>query len=164
MPAARGRYWVGMPKVPRDDLETRFSAAVKSGEKGPALEAIRKSLQAFDERGVDAVVGDLHPDFELNMEALLLDGRVYRGIDGLRQWRSDIANVLEYDRFEPQAIRFAAENLVVVFGRLHSKGRASGVKTDVPLIHVYETEDGKTRRLTMYSDPQRALQAVGLAE
>jgi ketosteroid isomerase-like protein len=153
-----------MPKVPRDDLESRFSAAVTSGEKGPALEAIRKSLQAFDELGVDAVAGDLHPEFELNMEALLLDGRVYRGVDGLKQWRSDITNALDYDRFEPHAVRFASQNCVVVFGRLHSKGRTSGVETDVPLIHVYETEDGKTRRLTMYSDPQRALQAVSLAE
>jgi ketosteroid isomerase-like protein len=157
-------YWVTMSDVPRDALETRFSAAVRSGEQGPALEAIRESLQAFDARGADAVADDLHPDFELNMETLLLDGRVYHGIEGLRRWRSDITNVLEYDRFEPQAVRFAGENCVVVFGRLHAKGRASGVETDVPLIHVYETQDGKTRRLTMYSDAHRALQAVGLIE
>ncbi len=164
LPVARGGYWLAMPEVPRDDLETRFSAAVSSGEQGPALEAIRKSLQAFDAGGVDAVAADLHPDFELNMQALLLDGRIYRGVDGLRKWRSDIADALEYDRFEPRAIRFAGQNRLVVFGRLHSKGRASGVETDVPLIHVYETEEGKTRRLTMYSDAHRALQAVGLAE
>ncbi len=153
-----------MQDLPTDALESRFAAAVKSGEKGPALEAIRKSLQAFDAQGVEAVAHDLHPDFELNMEALLLDGRVYHGIDGLKRWRSDIANALEYDRFEPQAIRLAGENCVVVFGRLRSKGRASGIETDVPLIHVYETQDGKTRRLTMYSDAQRALEAVGLGE
>jgi ketosteroid isomerase-like protein len=151
-----------MSEVPRDVLESRFAAAVRLGEQGPALEAIRKSLEAFDSGGVDAVAADLHPDFELNMESLLLDGRVYHGIDGLRRWRRDVGNALDYDHFEPQAIRFAGENCVLVFGRLRSKGRASGVETDVPLIHVYETQDGKTRRLTMYSDAHRALQAVGL--
>ena len=151
-----------MPEVAKDVLETRFAAAVRSGEQGPALEAIRKSLRAFDVAGVDAVAEDLHPDFELNMESLLLDGRVYHGIEGLKRWRSDIANALDYDRFEAEAVRFAAGNRVVVFGRLRSKGRTSGVETDVPLIHVYEMQDGKTRRLTMYSDAHQALQAVGL--
>ena len=98
------------------------------------------------------------------METLLLDGRVYQGIEGLKRWRCDIATGLQYDRFEPQAVRLAGENCVVVFGRLHVKGRTSGIETDVPLIHVYETQDGKTRRLTTYSDAQRALQAVGLTE
>jgi hypothetical protein len=74
---------VTMPEVPTDALETRFYAAVKSGEQGPALEAIRTSLQEFDARGVNAVADDLHPDFELHMETLLLDGRVYHGIEGL---------------------------------------------------------------------------------
>jgi ketosteroid isomerase-like protein len=152
-----------MQEAPHDGLETRFSAAVKSGQTGSALDAIRKSLHAFDARGVDAVAGELHPEFELNMETLLLDGRVYHGIEGLRRWRSDVADALEYDRFEPKAVRFAAENRIVVFGRLHSKGRTSGVETDVPLIHVYEMEDGKARRLTMYSDADRALHAVGLS-
>jgi hypothetical protein len=113
---------------------------------------------------VDAVAETVHPEFELNMEALLLDGRVYHGVEWLRRWRSDIGGALEYDRFEPAAVGFAGENCVVVFGRLRSKGRASGIETDVPLIHVYETQDGKTRRLTMYDDAQRAVQAVGLHE
>ena len=150
--------------MPQDTLETRFAAAVKAGEQGAALQAIRRSLDTFDTGGVDAVARDLHPDLELHMETLLLDGRVYHGVEGLRRWRSDIATALEYDRFEAQAVRFAGENCVVVFGRLHSKGQTSGVETDVPLIHVYETENGKTRRLTMYSNPDRALEAVGLTE
>ncbi len=147
-----------------DTLETRFSAAVRSGEKGPALDAVRESLQAFDAGGIDAVADQLHPDFELNMEALLLDGRVYHGVEGFRRWRIDVADALEYDRFEPHAIRFADDNRVVVFGRLYSKGRASAVETDVPLTHVYEIRDGKTLRLTMYSDAHQAVQAVGLPE
>ena len=159
---AGAEYFATMPEVAKNALETRFAAAVRSGEQGPALEAIRKSLREFDARGVDAVADDLHPDFELHMEALVVDGRVYRGIEGLRRWRRESADVMGYDRFEPQAVRFAGENCVVVFGRLQTKGRASGVETDVPLIHVYETQDGKTRRLTMYSDAQQALQAVGL--
>lgn len=147
-----------------DTLEARFSAAVESGEKGPALDAIREGLKAFEAGGVDAVADMLHPYFELNMEALLLDGRVYHGFEGFKHWRRDIADAFEYDHFEPEAVRFAGDNRVVVFGRVHTKGRTSAVETDVPLIHVYEMQDGKTRRLTMYSDADRALEAVGLRE
>lgn len=153
-----------MSRETADTLEARFLAAVQTGEKGAALDAMRESLRAFDAGGVEAVADLLHPDFELNMQALLLDGRVYHGVEGFRRWRIDVADALEYDRFEPQAIRFAGDNRIVLFGRLHSKGRASGVQTDVPLTHVYEMQDGKTRRLTMYSDAERALQAVGLPE
>ena len=94
---------------------------------------------------------------------LFLDGSVYRGPEGLQRWRDELADAFEWDVFEPQALRFASGEHFGVFGRLRCKARSSGAELDVPFVHVWETRDGKTRRLTMYQDPERALEVLGPA-
>jgi ketosteroid isomerase-like protein len=122
---------------------------------------MREVYRRFDEEGVDAIADTLHPDYQLNMQTLFFDGDVFRGVDGLRRWREDIAQAAEYDIFEPQAVRFGPDGTrYAVLGRLRMKGRASGVEIDHPLVHVFELRDGKVWRLTMYDDPDRALAAI----
>jgi ketosteroid isomerase-like protein len=138
-----------------------LQAALREGDHGPALDAMRESYRRFDEEGVDAIAEMFHPDFELHMETMFLDGDVYHGADGFRQWREDIAQAASHDRFDAEAIQAGrTPEQFAVLGRLHVIGRASGVELDVPLIHVYEMRDGKTWRLTMYDDADRALAAL----
>lgn len=153
-----------MPDREPELLESRFAQAVATGDTGPALAAIREGNRIFDEGGLDAITPLFDPELELDTRPLLLDGRLYTGIDGFELWRTENAKAMEYDRFEPCAVRYVGTDLLLVFGRLKTKGRGSGVETDVPLTHAYEFRDGKILRLTLYADACGALAAAGVSD
>ena len=122
---------------------------------------MREVYARFEEGGVDAIAETLHPEYELHMATLFFDTDVFHGVDGLRRWREDIAQASEYDRFEPHGVRFSSDGTrYAVIGRVHMKGRASGVELDHPLVHLFELRDGKVWRQTMYDDIDQALAAL----
>jgi ketosteroid isomerase-like protein len=53
-----------------------------------------------------------------------------------------------------------------VVGVLRQRGRSktTGVPVDMLYAQVFTIRDGKQTRMEMYSDPDEALKAVGLAE
>jgi ketosteroid isomerase-like protein len=116
----------------------------------------------FQHHGVDGLADLLDPGFELHMEALFLDGRVYHGVEGLRQWRRELEDVFEYDRFDIRAVRRREDTLVQI-GRLYTKGKGSGVEADTPFAYVVRTRGDKIVRTTMYSDVERAFAEAGIS-
>jgi hypothetical protein len=128
-----------MPAEYSSRMEEAWERAIAEGDTGFALE-----------------------DFELHMEALFLDGRVYRGVEGLRQWRREIEELSEYDRFDVRAVR-QRDDVLVLIGRLYIKGRGSGAEVDLPFVHVVKRRVDKVVRLTMYSDVERALAEAGVS-
>jgi hypothetical protein len=151
-----------MPLGDSDRLEEAWNRAVAEGDTGFALEAARAAQERFQQEGVDGLLGLLDPEFELHMEALFLDGRVYRGAEGLRQWRRELEEVFEYDRFDVRAVRLHEDTLVQI-GRLYTRGKNSGVEADSPFAYVVRTRRDMILRLTMYSDVERAFTDAGIA-
>jgi ketosteroid isomerase-like protein len=143
-------------------LERQFNAAMEEADTGSALDAARRIYAEFDRGGAEATAGLLHPKFELHMETLFLDGKVYKGPNGFAQWRETMQELFEEDSFQPQGIRFGQGGFVVL-GRLRVKNKKTGVEVDEPLAHHHEQREGKLARLTMYSDIDRALEAAGIA-
>jgi ketosteroid isomerase-like protein len=137
-------------------LERQFNAAMEEADTGSALDAARRIYAEFDREGTEATAGLLHARFELHMETLFLDGKVYKGAKGFARWREEMEELFEEDSFEPQGIRFGATGFVVL-GRLRVKGKKSGVEVDEPIAHYHEQRDGKLVRLTIYSDIDQAL-------
>jgi ketosteroid isomerase-like protein len=144
-----------IPVGDSDRLEEAWARAIVEGDTGAELEAARAAQARFQHYGVDGLAGLLDSDFELHMHALFLDGRVYRGVEGLRQWRAEIEEVFEYDRFDVRAVRRREDTLVLI-GRLYTRGKSSGVEADHPLAYVVKTRGGLIVALTMYSDVERA--------
>ena len=140
------------------DAEARFEAAVRSGDEPAILAALGARLKMYEEQGADALAAILHPDFEL--QTVFLEGRTYRGIDGLRQWREESASTWASSTFDPQSVLFADGDRVGVSGRLHCIGNASGAELDIPFSHVYEFREGKLYRLRLYTDTTDALAAA----
>jgi ketosteroid isomerase-like protein len=52
----------------------------------------------------------------------------------------------------------------LVLIRFQGRGRASGADLDVPVGIVGKVREGKITEARMYSDPDEALEAVGLSE
>lgn len=151
-----------MPIEYSSRLEEAWKRAIADGEKGVALEAARAAQARFQQEGVDGVADLLDRDFELHMEALFLDGRVYRGVQGFRQWRRELEELFEYDRFDVGAVR-QGEGTLVQIGRIFTKGKSSGAELDIPFAYVVRMRVDKIVRLTMYADVERALAEAGIS-
>jgi ketosteroid isomerase-like protein len=151
-----------MPVEDANRLEEVWKRAIMDGDMGVDLELARAVQARFQQQGVDGIADLLHPDYELHMEALFLDGRVYHGVEGLRQWRRELEDVFEYDRFDIRAVR-RRQDILLQIGRLYTKGRGSGVEADTPFAYVTRFRADKVVRLTMYSDVERALADAGIS-
>ena len=144
-----------------ETLERQFNAAMEEADTGSALEAVRRIYDEFD-RGGEGLEALLHPDFQIRMETVFLDDKTYKGLRGYKRWRTDIEELFEADRFQPEGLRAAADGRWVVLGRLQITQKESGDELDVPLAHVLEQRDRKVAGVTVFSDISAALQSVGL--
>jgi ketosteroid isomerase-like protein len=144
-----------------ETLERQFNAAMEEADTGSALEAVRRIYDEID-RGGEGLEALLHPDFQIRMETVFLDDKTYKGLRGYKRWRTDIEELFEQDRFQPEGLRAAADGRWVVLGRLQITQKDGGGELDVPLAHVLEQRDKKVASFTVYSDISAALESVGL--
>ena len=144
-----------------ETLEKQFNAAMEEADTGSSLDAVRRIYSEFD-RGGSGLAALLHPDFQIRMETVFLDERVYKGIRGFEKWRAEMDDLFEADSFQPEGMRSAADGRWVVLGRLQITQKDEGGELDVPLAHVLEQRDRKVAALTVYSEISAALESVGL--
>jgi ketosteroid isomerase-like protein len=144
-----------------ETLERQFNAAMEEADTGSALDAVRRIYDEFD-RGGEGLTALLHPDFQIRMETVFIDGKLYKGTRGFEKWRGDMEELFEKDRFKPEGLRAAADGRWVVLGRLQITEKESGDELDVPLAHVLEQRDRKVASFTAYSEISAALESVGL--
>jgi ketosteroid isomerase-like protein len=127
------------------------------------VEVVRAMFAAFEVRDIDSLVRDAHPEIELR-PALVggLEGTVYRGREGYRQFVADVDSI--WDDFRAQAEEFRdLGNSVLVLGRASGRGKGSGVQVDAPAGWVCTMRDGKVHRFASFTR-EDALEAVGLTE
>ena len=87
----------------------------------------------------------------------------YHGYDGLRQAQRELEEALTDNRWEP--LQHAASGDRVGFAvKASGRGRASGVRVERPVGHLFEFRDGRIIRWVVYAEPKQALEAVGLSE
>ena len=149
-------------KVDVEALERQFNGAMEEAETGTALEAIRRLYNEFYGDDAEAVAAIVHPELQVEMKSLFLEGKTYKGVRGFMNWRRDMAKLFSGERFQPVGVRFAARERWVVLGRLHVKEAESGDELDVPLAHCVEQRDKKVARIAVYSDISEALEDFGL--
>jgi ketosteroid isomerase-like protein len=144
-----------------ETLERQFNAAMEEADTGSALDAVRRLYDEFD-RGGPGLEALLHPDFQLRMETVFIEGKVYKGMKGYQRWRGDMDELFESDSFRPEGLRSVADGRWVVLGRLQITKKDDAGELDVPLAHVLEQRDRKVASVTVYSEISAALEAVGL--
>jgi len=144
-----------------ETLERQFNAAMEEADTGAALDAVRRIYDEFD-RGGTALEALLHPDFQLRMETVFLDGKTYKGMRGFQRYRDEMDDLFEADSFQPEGLRSVADGRWVVLGRLQITQKENGGDLDVPLAHVLEQRDRKVANVTVFSEISAALESVGL--
>ena len=140
---ARRANWVG---VPPDDVEI-----------------LRRSFEVWNSGDLEQLIDMMHPDLEFVPLRSQLDGSVYRGPEGMRQFAADMADEWEYQRIVSDEFRQVGQ-AILMLGRFNARARGSGMEIEFPCGWVGRLTDGKVSYLRTYSNAREALEAVGLSE
>jgi ketosteroid isomerase-like protein len=126
------------------------------------VDIVRRSLEALNEGDTEGVLGLMDPDVELVTARAVLEGISYRGHEGFRQFVADMAD--DWEDYHPSSERFRdlGDGRVLVVGRFHARGKASGMEVDTPAAWVSEVREGKIVHVRFYADEAAALDALGL--
>ena len=112
---------------------------------------------AWGDQGLEGIIPHVHRDVEIVPFGAALEGRSYRGHDGVRQWWEEQIEP-NWTRFETYAESFEDVNgHIVVFGHWLATGRQSGVELRMPATWVVDVRDGKISRWQTYTDREEAL-------
>jgi ketosteroid isomerase-like protein len=127
------------------------------------VEVVRGAINAWNRGDYEAWIDGFDSDCEFMPLRAQLEGQAYRGHDGLRQFMDDLAQDWEQVRFEVSEIREVGDKVLVLI-RFQGRGRASGANLDIPIGIVGKVQQGKVTQARMFSDPDEALEAVGLSD
>ena len=112
----------------------------------------------------DVIYEALDPDVERDTTASdLPEAGVYRGHEGVKDYRRRFWGAWETPRNEPEEFIDAGDNVAVVT-RMGGRGKGSGVEVDACFAVVWTFSEGKATRVALHRDRATALEAVGLGD
>ena len=128
------------------------------------VELARAVLDTLGTRDAERLIALSDPEVEWHSFFALSEGGVYRGHDGTRRYMSDLADAWEIRAAEVDDA-LGVGDIALLVGRIHYRGRGSGVESASPAVGwMLKFRDGKVLRFRAFSEPEQALEAVGLEE
>jgi len=128
------------------------------------IEVVRSNLEATNRRDAEGMMACMHPNVEFVPIMAALEGRVYRGNDGVRRWLADMNEHWEYFETCPEEFHDLGGR-VISFGHWRACGRASGVVVDgQPATWLAHIEDGRIIKWRTFTDRAEALEAAAVTE
>jgi ketosteroid isomerase-like protein len=127
------------------------------------LDAIRAWIGAWNRTDLDLVVGTYAADAEVIPDPSGPDKGPYRGHAAIRMFIEGLREEWERDEVVLGDLRGVGD-MVLARARWRTRGRASGIETDVDVTCVSAMEHGKITWQRFYFDHDEALKAVGLEE
>lgn len=125
------------------------------------VETARAVLEVLGQRDAERLVGLSDPEVEWHSFFAL--GGVYRGHDETRQYISDLSDAWEVARADLDDW-LAVEDLVVLVGRIHYRGKGSGVESETPVGWVLRFRSGRVLSFKAFRDPASVFAALGPRE
>jgi ketosteroid isomerase-like protein len=128
------------------------------------VQVVQRGFAHFQATG-DLLEDVFAPEFVWDMSTF--DGwpeqRYYEGIDGARAFLRAWTNSWDDWELDIDAFHDAGERVVVIV-RQSGRSRTTGMPVDMLFAQVFTVRGARQTRMEMYSDPQKALKAVGLEE
>jgi ketosteroid isomerase-like protein len=127
------------------------------------VEIVRRAMQAFSRRDLDAATRDAHPDVELDWSRSRgVEAGIYRGRDATRVFWSTFLET--WDRIDVVPEEFIERgDFVVVLDRTRLWGR-DGIEVAARNVGVVRLRDGLILQWRLCRDRAEALDAAGLEE
>jgi ketosteroid isomerase-like protein len=127
------------------------------------LELASEAVDAVARQDIERLIELTDPDVEWHsVFAQLGEGGVYRGHDGIRRYVRDLSDVWENMRTNVDDV-LSVGAVVLLVGRLHYRGRGSGIETESPLGIVAKFRQGRIVYMRAFQEPEQALLATGLS-
>ena len=127
------------------------------------MELARKVLDALGTRDPSRLIALSDPDVEWHSFFALSEGGVYRGHDGTRQYMSDLDDAWEVGRAEVDDA-LGVGDVAVLVGRIHYRGKSSGVESASPAGWMLKFRNGKVLCFRAFREPEQALETLGFSE
>jgi ketosteroid isomerase-like protein len=127
------------------------------------LEVARRAVAAIARLDVEGLLELCDEQVEFVPLLAAVEGGVWRGHQGVRDWLEETTAAFGTWRPEPEEF-LSAPGAVVVLGRTRFKGRFSEVETHQKWGVVMRFREGKVASWRLYPDRAEALRAAGLQE
>jgi ketosteroid isomerase-like protein len=128
------------------------------------VEIALRGLYAFGNGDLEAILGDLAPEFEFHPSGRFMDTqRVYRGREGFSSFWRALQDAWEKITVSVERVE-ELDDRVVTFGAFHGRGVASGVEVNGEAAWIHTIKDGLVVHLRSFATWQEALEAAGLSE
>ena len=124
------------------------------------VEALKRGYGALNRGDLSVVLDLLDPEIEWHEPAQSLEVGAHRGRDSFERFLRGWLESFEGFRVEPQRVVERGDELVAVV-RQTGSGRASGLRVETRLAHVWTVADGKAVRWEAVADPEAALADAG---
>jgi ketosteroid isomerase-like protein len=129
-----------------------------------SVELATRVMEALSRQDLPRLLDLTDPAIEWHsFFAELGEGGVYRGHDGTRQYISDLTEAWEVVRADIDDVVGVGDTAVLV-GRIHYRGRGSGIETENPAGWLLKFRKGRAVYFRAYREPEQALEAAGLRE
>jgi len=127
------------------------------------VERAKQVLDAISKFDFSQVIALTDPEVEWRSFFALGEEGVYRGHDAMRRYANDVKDAWEVLRPEIDGALEVAD-LALLVGRLHYRGRGSGVETESRAGWMFRFRDGRVLIFRAFREPERVFAAVGLSE
>jgi ketosteroid isomerase-like protein len=129
------------------------------------VEAVETIFEAWNRGDFEGVIAGTAEDFEwIPVTVSTIEGETaFRGREGFRRFFEQWGNTWETWDVQLQECRELGDR-VVALGRVHARGRGSGVELDQPAAYVFDFRGGELARGESFFDQDEALAAAGVAE
>jgi ketosteroid isomerase-like protein len=127
-----------------------------------SVEIVRRAMDAYAGGDIEGMLALVDQDGEIRSAIIGgAEGKSYRGHNGFRTWFAETQESFEELVLELTELRDLGDR-VVGFGRVHARGRGSGVELDSATGWVFTVRGGRILRAEGFLDPRKALEAAGL--
>jgi ketosteroid isomerase-like protein len=125
------------------------------------VELARKVMDALNQRDPSRLIAVADPEVEWHsFFAELGEGGVYRGHDGTRQYMSDLDDAWDIVRADVDDA-LGVGDVAVLVGRIHYRGKGSGVESESPAGWMLKFRDGRLLCFRAFREPEQVLGAMG---
>jgi ketosteroid isomerase-like protein len=126
-------------------------------------ENVRVLREMYGRRTLAEFASLMHPEAELHQPSALLDADQYYGreevVRGTSRWLGESKEF----RFIPEEVIDLGERAFMRL-RFSGRGKASGIKLEQTVFHLWTFRDGMPWRCDVFIDEDPALKAAGLRE
>lgn len=123
------------------------------------VEALRRIYAAVNRGDVDELASDVTHDIEWTLPDYVPWGGTRHGPDGIRAFADVFREHIDGNWADPDDF-LAAEDRVIVLGRLRGQARATGREFEVGFAHVWTLSDGVASHLRGFYDTAPVVAAL----